>query len=88
MLEAHESIGQWAAYAWLAIAALRLLIATPWLKKVQNAAWGMYLLGAVAGLAMITLTAYRGGELVYTYGGGVQLSAPGGIILNEDPDDD
>ena len=87
MLEAHESIGQWAAYAWLAIAALRLLIATPWLKKVQNAAWGMYLLGAVAGLAMITLTAYRGGELVYTYGGGVQLNAPG-IILNEDPDDD
>lgn len=88
MLESHSALGEWTAYAWLAIAALRLLIAAPWLKKMQNAAWGAYLLGAVAGLAMITLAGYRGGELVYTYGGGVQLNAPGGVILNEDKDND
>lgn len=88
VLEAHEALGQGTAYAWLAIAALRVLIATPLLKKGQSVAWGAYVLGAMAGLAMIALTAYRGGELVYTYGGGVQLNAPGAVILNADPDGD
>lgn len=87
MLEAHSTLGEWTAYAWLVIAALRLLVATPWLKKVQNAAWGAYVLGAIAGLAMITLTAYRGGELVYTYGGGVQWNAPGVVMPQHDEDD-
>lgn len=76
-LEAHEDIAKPTAYVLLAVAVLRLALSTRPFRRVKGLAWSAYLVAAVIGLGMLTLTAYRGGELVYVHGGGVQaLSAP------------
>lgn len=50
--------------------ALTLVIAKS--QNVPLIIMGLYLVGSVAGLVLLTLTGYYGGELVYTYGIGIK----------------
>ncbi len=79
VLETHEDLGKLTAYLLLAIAAVRLILMTTWLRGWRWAAGialGIYLIMGVVGVGALTATGYYGGELVYRYGAGVQLSQP------------
>lgn len=78
-LDLHEDLGKLTAYLLLVVAALRVVIATGWLSRwrlVAGVALAIYLIAGVIGLGTLTVTGYYGGELVYQYGAGVQLSQP------------
>lgn len=79
VLDLHEDLGKLTAYLLLAVAAVRLILATRWLNRwrwVAGAALAIYLIAGVAGVGTLTATGYYGGELVYRYGAGVQLAQP------------
>jgi uncharacterized membrane protein len=81
ILDRHEDLGKLTAYLLLIVAAIRALIATGWLNRwrfVAGAALAIYLIVGLIGLGTLTVTGYYGGELVYRYGAGVQLSQPTG----------
>ncbi len=96
VLDRHEDLGKLTAYLLLIVAAIRALIATGWLNRwrfVASAALAIYLIAGVIGLGTLTVTGYYGGELVYRYGAGVQLSQPiveqqGEGLPPPPPDDD
>ncbi|MFN4218440.1 MAG: DUF2231 domain-containing protein [Candidatus Bipolaricaulia bacterium] len=96
VLDTHEDLGKLTAYLLLAVAAIRLILAASWLSRwrwVAGAALAIYLIAGAVGVGALTVTGYYGGELVYRYGAGVQLSQPA-LGLNSDqampppPDDD
>lgn len=79
VLDQHEDLGRLTAYLLLAVAGIRLILATNWLSRwrwVAGAALAMYLIAGIVGAGTLTATGYYGGELVYRYGAGVQLSQP------------
>jgi len=79
VLDRHEDLGKLTTYLLLVVAAIRVLIATGWLNRwrfVAGAALAIYLIAGVIGLGTLIMTGYYGGELVYQYGAGVQLSPP------------
>jgi uncharacterized membrane protein len=79
VLDTHEDLGKLTAYLLLAVAALRLILATSWLNRwrwAAGAALAIYLIAGIVGAGALTATGYYGGELVYRYGAGVQLSQP------------
>lgn len=79
VLDTHEDLGKLTAYLLLAIAAIRLILAASWLSRwrwAAGAALAIYLIAGVLGVGALTATGYYGGELVYRYGAGVQLSQP------------
>jgi uncharacterized membrane protein len=68
VLELHESLGQVTLVIFVALLGLRLAMQWGWLKEIRSLTLG---LGAI-GIAILALTGYWGGELVYTYGIGVK----------------
>lgn len=86
VLDTHEDLGKLTAYLLLAVAAMRLMLATNWLSRwrwIAGAALAVYLIAGAVGVGALTVTGYYGGELVYRYGAGVQLSQPA-LGLNGD----
>lgn len=86
VLDQHEGLGKLTAYLLLAVAAIRLILATSWLSKWRWAAGialGVYLVAGALGVGALTATGYYGGELVYRYGAGVQLSQPAMELPND-----
>lgn len=74
-LEAHESLAIYTAIVLLGVAVLRLVLGTGWLERQRVWMHGLlvaYLVVGTLGLGLLTLTGYRGGELVYRYGAGVE----------------
>lgn len=74
-LEAHEALAILTAVVLLGAAALRLVLGTGWLERQRAWMRGLlvaYLVVGVLGLGLLALTGYRGGELVYRYGAGVE----------------
>ena len=79
VLDTHEDLGKLTAYLLLAVAAIRLMLATSWLSRWRLAAGAVlaiYLMLGGVGVGALTATGYYGGELVYRYGAGVQLAQP------------
>jgi len=73
VLELHESLGSVTLVVFVALLGLRLAMQWGWLKGSRRFTLG---LGAI-GILILTLTGYWGGELVYTYGIGIQaIMAP------------
>ncbi len=78
VLDNHAQLGQLTAYLLLGVAVLRILLATTWVKwpAVFGATLAVYLIAGVVGLGLLTVTGYRGGQLVYEHGAGVKLTQP------------
>ncbi len=78
VLDNHAQLGQLTAYLLMAVAILRILLATTWIKRplVSRVALAVYVIAGVVGLGLLTVTGYRGGQLVYEHGAGVKLTQP------------
>ncbi len=90
VLEAHEELATTTAAVLLGVALVRLALGTEWLWRQR--AWGRgllatYLVVGTLGLGMLALTGYRGGELVYRYGTGVELLSSVPATSSEAEDD-
>ena len=72
VLELHESLGTVTLVVFVALLGLRLAIHLGWLREIRALSLG---LGAI-GIVILSLTGYWGGELVYTYGIGVNAIMP------------
>ena len=73
VLELHESLGTVTLVVFVVLLGLRLAMQLGWLKEIRALSLG---LGAI-GVVILALTGYWGGDLVYTYGIGVQtIMAP------------
>jgi uncharacterized membrane protein len=68
-IETHES------FAYAALAVFALLIAIRWLQRKRKIPNAVFLALGVVGVALIGLTGYFGGDLVYHYGAGVERAA-------------
>src|SRR5213083_2160321 len=69
----HEEAGEWARNVFLVVALLEIVALATGRRKVQVARvalWGSALIG-IAGFAAVVKAADRGGDLVYSYAGGV-----------------
>src|SRR6266516_6761013 len=69
----HEDAGEWARDIFLVVALLEIIALATGRRRVQVARvalWGSALVG-IAGVAAIFKAADRGGDLVYSYAGGV-----------------
>src|SRR5213594_3794946 len=69
----HEEAGEWARNVFLAVALLEIVALATGRRRVQMARvalWGSALVG-IAGVAAIFKATDRGGDLVYSYAGGV-----------------
>ncbi|HEY3220023.1 MAG TPA: DUF2231 domain-containing protein [Gemmatimonadales bacterium] len=69
----HEEAGEWARNVFLVVALLEIVALATGRRKVQVARvalWGSAVVG-IAGVAAIVKAADRGGDLVYSYAGGV-----------------
>jgi len=88
-LEAHEEIAIPTAGVLLVAALLRLLLEIRLNQPLARGLLAVYLLAGLAGVGMLALTGLRGGELVYSYGAGVQTDATyAQPLLGEWEDDD
>ncbi len=72
-LEAHEEVAIPTTATLLGAALLRLGLAV---RPRLRALLGLYAAVALVGAGLLVITGYRGGELVYTYGAGVQVVQP------------
>jgi uncharacterized membrane protein len=74
-LEAHEGLGWTTLFVFLAIAVLRALA---WWRRIPLGGARAWLATAMtlAGVVVLTMTAYRGGELVYQLGVNVAAIKP------------
>lgn len=68
VIELHESLGTVTLVVFVALLGLRLAMQWGWLKEIRSLTLGL----GVIGIAILALTGYWGGELVYTYGIGVK----------------
>lgn len=71
-LEAHEEIATVALCTWIGLVGLRILLALR--NWTDNSIFRVYLVLLMAGTVLIGITGYRGGQLVYQHGAGIQLS--------------
>jgi uncharacterized membrane protein len=67
VLELHESLGTVTLVVFVALLGVRLVMRWGLLKEIRSLTVGL----GVIGIVVLTLTGYWGGELVYTYGVGV-----------------
>ena len=72
VLELHESLGTVTLVVFVVLLGLRLAMQLGWFKEVRVLSLG---LGAI-GIVILGLTGYWGGELVYSYGTGVNAIMP------------
>src|SRR5438270_1603705 len=71
----HEEAGHWARNVFLVVALLEIIALAAKKRSVQIARvalWGSAVVG-IFGFAAILKAAYKGGDLVYAYGGGVGI---------------
>jgi len=77
-IETHEESGETTMWFFLVLAAARAAAAG--FKKLSTAPHVVLILAWAVGLALLTRTAYYGGELVYRHGAGVGVGASAGTI--------
>ena len=68
-IELHESL------AFATLGAFALMIAIRWLQRKRNIPHNVLLAVGLIGVALLGLTGYFGGDLVYRYGAGVDRAA-------------
>ncbi|TAL09821.1 MAG: DUF2231 domain-containing protein [Nitrospirae bacterium] len=73
VLEIHEALGYATLLFFLGLLALRLLMRWKLIKEIP----ALYLAMGIVGIAILTVTGYVGGSLVFDFGAGVNLSMEG-----------
>ena len=76
-LESHETFGNITVYVLPAAAVLNLLVVfvLKGKKKAAQVMLGCYIALGVLGVIMVTATGYKGGDMVYKHGAGVNREA-------------
>jgi uncharacterized membrane protein len=71
LVGAHEDLATWVLFVFFALALARLPLQLQ--HRLRTGAFGLWLVVALAGCALVWITGHSGGELVYRYGAGVNI---------------